>query len=446
MKVFITTHKSYISFNRWIDMLTKRRLLVLQRTMTKIVILGLIQLWCLIGHCFGQERQSISQEELRDKIEAYWYGQLVGNYMGFPFENVYKEEPIPILIDRYFTVEDLTTHDLKMNADDRRAYGHIMADAMGGAWSDDDTDIEFVTLHAVEKYGLDLNYLEITEMWKAHINRFIWAANRQARDLMDTGLLPPETGSKKNNPYWYRITSQLVNEIWSVFYPGMTSQAQSRAEWGARIMCDDWAVHATMAYAIMYSAAFFEKDVDKLVTMAATSLPENSPYKRGMFDVIKWHKQFDDWRMTRKLIHQNYYTYVDDFKVPDPFVSSVVNGLSSIMAIMYGEGDFLKTVSISVSAGYDCDNQAATGGGLLGIINGTAGIPKELLLDLPSRDKWKVPFNNTYINYSRDNLPNFNRISDIVDRILNISEIAILQNQGSKFEKDGKIIYEIVTR
>lgn len=395
------------------------------------------------GH--AQAYQHISKEALRDKIQAYWFGQLVGNYMGFPFENVYKEDPVPILIDRYFTVNDLETYDLKMNKDDRRAYGHIMADAMGGAWSDDDTDIEFVTLHAVEKYGLDLNYQEITEMWKAHINRFIWAANRKARDLMETGLMPPATGSKKNNPYWYRITSQLVNEIWSVFYPGMVKLATNRAEWGAKIMCDDWAVHATRAYAVMYSAAFFEKDVNKLVSMAAESLPESSPYRRGILDVIKWHNLHDDWRSTRKLIHENYYEYVDDFKVPDPFVSSVVNGLSGIMAILYGQGDFLSTVSIAVSAGYDCDNQAATCGGLMGVINGTSGIPQELLLGLPPSKDWDVPFNDTYINYSRDNLPNYNRISDIVDRILAITEQAILANGGKAYEQEGKIIYDILT-
>jgi len=421
----------------------RKKVTIPQHSFTKPLFLWFIHFYFFNGVCYAQVSQTIEKEELRNKIEAYWLGQLVGNYMGFPFENCYSKEPIPILIDRYFTVKDLETHDLVMNKDDRRAYGHIMADAMGGAWSDDDTDIEFVTLHAVEKYGLDINYQEITEMWKAHINRFIWAANRQARDLMEAGKIPPETGSKVNNPYWYRITSQLVNEIWSVFYPGMIDQAETRAGWGARIMCDGWAVDATKAYAVMYSSAFFEKDVNKLVALAASTLPESSPYKRGILDVIEWHNMYDDWRTTRKLIHQNYYDYVDDFKVPDPLFSAVVNGLAGIMAILYGEGDFLKTVGIAVSAGYDCDNQAATCGGLIGIINGTDGIPEELLLELPSRGKWQVPFNNTYINYSRDDLPNYNRISDIVDRILAITEQAIIENGGKMFEKEGNSFYEI---
>ena len=48
------------------------------------------------------------------------------------------------------------------------------------------------------------------------------------------------------------------------------------------------------------------------------------------------------------------------------------------MAILYGNGDFMKTVGIAVSAGYDCDNQAATVGGLMGVIHGSKAIPDEL--------------------------------------------------------------------
>ena len=76
-----------------------------------------------------------------------------------------------------------------------------MAGTLGGAFSDDDTDIEFVTLHAVEKYGLDITYPEITQMWKTHINDYIWVANREARNLMDRGLVAPDTGRKKNQTH-----------------------------------------------------------------------------------------------------------------------------------------------------------------------------------------------------------------------------------------------------
>ena len=154
------------------------------------VILFAILSTCVLNA--AAEERSISQEELHDKIHAFWLGQLLGNYIGFPFENRYIDEAIPVLIDRIYTRED--DPDLSINREDRRGNVPLFLIAFDGAFSDDDTDIEFTTLHAVEKYGLDITYHEITEVWKKHINRSIWVANRTARDLMDKGFVAPETG------------------------------------------------------------------------------------------------------------------------------------------------------------------------------------------------------------------------------------------------------------
>ena len=391
----------------------------------------------------GQNFREIKVSELKDKIAGYWIGQLIGNYLGFPFENIYTDQPIPVFIDKYYDFRALDSIDLKMNTKDRRAYLPIMADAMNGAWTDDDTDIEFVTLHAVEKYGLDLTYEEITWMWKLHINRFIWSANRQARDLMEQGLIPPATGDKLHNPYWYRITSQLVNEIWSVFYPGMTKMAAERASWGAHIMCDGWATHATITYGILYSGAFFEKDINKLVDMAINYLPLHSPYREGLINVKKWHEEYNDWRGTRQKIHEYYYTRVDGFDIPYPVGGAVVNGLCGIMALLYGQGDFTQTVGIATTAGYDCDNQAATCGGLLGVIHGASTHPSYFTLELNPGLQGTKPFNDQYINYSRDGLPNYNTISGIIDRLYNITEEAVLQ-MGGKSEMRNNVRYLLI--
>ncbi len=386
------------------------------------VILAVFTVFALGVHA---EERAISEEELLDKISGLWLGQLVGNYMGFPFENLYVDEPIPMLVDRIYTYADDKT--LKINRDDLRGYIPIFTAAVEGAFSDDDTDIEFVTLHAVEKYGLDITHAEITEMWKKHINRKIWVANRTARGLMAQGLVAPDTGRKENNRNWYQIDPQLVNEIWSAFYPGMTKKAAERALWGARITNDDWGTHPTIAYGAMISAAFFEKDTEKLVQRAIEAVPNEGPFAEGIRDVVKWHKQNADWRVTRQKIHDKYYRYKKgDYEAPVSVVSSLQNGLCGIMAVLYGEGDFMKTVGIGVSAGYDCDNQAATLGGLIGVLHGAGCIPDRLM----KNRYWKEPFNNQYVNYTRDELPIITPITEIVDRIAAIAKTAILDNGG----------------
>ena len=98
----------------------------------------------------------------------------------------------PFFVDRYYTFRG--DPSLEINREDWRGYIPIFIDAVEGTFADDDTDIEFVTLHAVEKYGLDITYPEITLMWKKHINRRIWVANYTARQLMSKGLIAPDTG------------------------------------------------------------------------------------------------------------------------------------------------------------------------------------------------------------------------------------------------------------
>lgn len=389
------------------------------------------------------DTKTIGEEELYDKILGYWNGQLVGNYMGFPFENIYDEQPIPIFIDRYYNVFDRDSLDLQMNVNDRRSFVHIMADALGGAWSDDDTDIEFVMLHGLEKYGLDLTYEQVALLRDTHINRFIWAANANVNRLIREGHIPPATGSKELNNFWFGLTSQLVNEIWGVVYPGMTGKAAQWSAWGARITNDDWATHPAIFYGAMYSAAFFEKDVRKLIETGMGVLPPDSPFLEGIRDVIRWESENQDWRDCRKLIHEKYFEEVNGFRIPYPIMGSTVNGLNAVMALLYGKGDFILTVGIAVTTGYDCDNQAATLGGLLGVINGGSSIPDHLTKKLASRRDWELPFNDTYINYSRDGLPAYNKISDIVSRIAAQAEKAILANGGEVKNVDGRKVYYV---
>ena len=408
------------------------------------VIIGIVFL-SLVTATFtirAQQYKTISKKELRNKIEGFWLGQLVGNYMGFPFEFVFSEDPSPVFIDRYYNVTD--SAGIKINHTDRRGNVNIFADALGGAWSDDDTDIEFVTLHAVEEFGLDINYQEITEAWKEHINRFIWVSNRKARDLMEDGLIAPDTGRKENNPYWFAIDPQLVNEIWSAFYPGMVQKAVNRAEWSARITSDDWGTHPTIFYAALYSGAFIESDIDKLYDEAMSYIPDDSPFKKGLQDVRKWHKENEDWQVTRELIKKNYLKYPEI--VENPWyheVSAMINGLCGAMAVLYGEGDFIKTTGIAVSAGYDCDNQGATCAGFIGVLEGADAIPRKFTHEIGYYEVWVQPFNYKYINYSRDGLPNMTPISEIVDRILAVAEKAILEEGGKINERDGEITYSI---
>ena len=59
-------------------------------------------------------------------------------------------------------------------------------------------------------------------------------------------------------------------------------------------------------------------------------------------------------------------------------VSAMINGLMGGMSFLYGGGDFRRTVGVAIAAGFDCDNQAATLAGLIGVMHGAKAIPYDL--------------------------------------------------------------------
>jgi hypothetical protein len=129
------------------------------------------------------------------------------------------------------------------------------------------------------------------------------------------------------------------------------------------------------------------------------------------------------------MIHDKYYRYKkDSYEAPVSVVSSLNNGLCGIMALLYGEGDFMKTVGIAVSAGYDCDNQAATCAGLVAVLNGTKCLPKDLVEE----------FKDQYVCFTRDDVPIATPISNITERITVIAKEAIISNGGRTEHSPGK--------
>ena len=129
-------------------------------------------------------------------------------------------------------------------------------------------------------------------------------------------------------------------------------------------------------------------------------------------------------------------------------VSSLVNGLTGMMAILHGEGDYLKTVGIATSAGYDCDNQAATTGGLIGVMRGMSGIGEEaveLMTTMPKWYDWDEPFNDMYVNMTRDEIALRTPISEMVRRTVAVAEEAIRSNGGRMELRDGEIVYVIAS-
>ncbi|GHU58096.1 hypothetical protein FACS189411_12930 [Bacteroidia bacterium] len=363
---------------------------------------------CLIGQTVVSQTKRISADVLEDKIYASWLGQIIGNIYGIPHENVYLDNPGPETFPY--------------------GYGRNLErlKEMKGGYSDDDTDFEYMYLFQMEKHGVEPTYAQLAEAWKYHVRDYVWIANRAALGLMHSGLTPPATGFKDFNPHWFQIDPQLINEIWAVTAPGMVDYAVAKSDWGARITNEDWGVEPTMFYGALYSAAFFENDINKLINIGYQHLPANGRFRQAIDDMRAFHKQYPkDWKVAREKMRDKYY-----YNEPDETRTkwnAILNGACAVLAMLYGEGDFQKTLDLACAIGFDADNQTATVCGLFGVMNGTKGLPSELILPV---EGWTLPFNDAYKNVTRYDLPD-GHLLDMAKRTTALAGKVILKNGGS---------------
>lgn len=364
--------------------------------------------------------KSITVKELRNKIAGAWIGQMIGNIYGLPHENKYINAPGD---------ESKWPYGYLKNLDKLKKYE--------GAFSDDDTDVEYMYLLNMEKYGYEPTYEQMREAWMFHIRDRVWLANRAALGLMHFGYTPPFTGDKNINPHWFQIDPQLINEIWAYTAPGMVQYAAQKSDWAARITSDDWGAEPTIHYGAMYAAAFFEKDIRKLIDIGLKELPADGRYAQTIRDMIALHKKYPNkWQDAWKEMAGKYY--VNEPDLTKTIWNANLNGACGILAMLYGEGDFQRTLDLSCAMGFDADNQAATVAGILGVIDGFDALPKNLYLPI---EGWEKPFNDTYINITRHELPDAS-IQDQIDRMLAMT-LKLVKGKGGKVT--GEAGQEIVT-
>jgi len=129
----------------------------------------------------------------------------------------------------------------------------------------------------------------------------------------------------------------------------------------------------------MYTAAFFETDVRAVVAQGLRCLPRESAYARLIADVLDWHAQHpDDWKQAWHLVEDKWDR---DDSCPEgalrPFnIDAKINGAYIVLGLLYGRGDFGRTLEIAARSGQDSDCNPSTAGGILGVMIGYSGIPE----------------------------------------------------------------------
>ncbi len=248
---------------------------------------------------------------------------------------------------------------------------------VSNAIQQDDLYVEMTFAEVMDAKGLDATSEDFGEMFK-NSKYSLWHANAAARRLLNNGIKAPLSGDPRYNAHANDIDFQIESDFIGLMTPGLPQAAVKYADRVGRVMNYGDGLYGGMFISGMYTAAFFENDVRKVVEEGLACIPARSRYGLIIRDLLDWHaKNPEDWKKTWQLIEGKWDK---DDSCPDgalePFnIDASINGAYVALGLLYGNKDFGKTVEIATRAGQDSDCNPSSAAGVLGVMLGYGRIP-----------------------------------------------------------------------
>jgi len=328
-------------------------------------------------------KATLSNEVLLDKIKGGWAGQAIACTYGGPTEFKYRGTMIPDS-----TALVWSDHMMKW-----------YYDFYSGLYDDVYMDLTFVEVF--DKKGLDAPIEEFANAF-AYAGYQLWHAYLQGRVNIKNGIMPPESGYWKNNPHADDIDFQIEADFAGLMSPGMPNVASHYCDAIGHMMNygDGW--YGGVYVAAMYSLAFVNDDIETVVKEALKVLPAESRYAQCMTDMIRCHDENpDDWKTAWQLCEEKWTGETDCPSEPGSRfrIDAVVNGAYILIGLLYGEGDFDRTMEIATRCGQDSDCNPANAIGILSTMKGYSAIPEKYLANLNEVED--IPFAYTDISLNK---------------------------------------------
>jgi hypothetical protein len=317
----------------------------------------------------------LSRQVLEDKIRGGWAGKMIGVSYGAPTE-------------------------FRSNAKINESELTWSPDRVSNSIGQDDLYVGMTMAETMDRLGLEATAEQYGEAFKDS-KYSLWHANAGARRLLNAGIKAPMSGHPKYNIHANDIDFQIEADFIGLMSPGLPQESNKYCDRVGRVMNYGDGLYGGMFISGMYTAAFLEKDPHKVVEQGLACLPSQSSYAQLIQDVLNWHQQNpNDWKKNWQLIEEKWDK---DDPCPDgalqPFnIDARLNGAYIVLGLIYGDGDFSKTLEISTRAGQDSDCNPSTAGGILGVIIGYAGIPDQWKSGIPTLADTKFQFTNSSLN------------------------------------------------
>lgn len=322
---------------------------------------------------------------LADKICGAWMGRICGCMLGKSVEGIRTDELIPFLeetgnypMHRYIYRSDLTDEIIGKYRFGFK--GRSYADEIDGMPVDDDTNYVVLAQEIIQKYGKDFTPYDVAQAWLQSQGKDAYCtAERVAYCNFVKGFVPPESAMYKN-PYREWIGAQIRGDYFGYICPGNPELAAEMAWRDASISHVKNGIYGEMFVAAMLAIAAVTNDIEEIIAGGLAQIPHTSRLYEDVTAVVHAFRSGVPQRECFDMIHDKY----DEYSAHG-WCHTISNAMIVAAALLYGKGDYGKSVCMAVETGFDTDCNGATVGSVLGMANGIQSIP----------EYWKKPINDT---------------------------------------------------
>ena len=315
-------------------------------------------------------------DKLYDKIYGAWMGRICGCMLGKSVECIRTNELIPFLketnnypMHRYIYRSDLTD---ETNAKYKFGFaGRVYADEIDGMPADDDTNYVVLAQEIVRSYGRDFTPYDVSRAWLHYQPKDAYCtAERVAFCNFIRGYAPPASAVYQN-PYREWIGAQIRGDYFGYINPGDPELAAGMAWRDASISHVKNGIYGEMFVAAMLAVAACTDDTEKIISAGLAEIPATSRLYESVSGVIKAYRSGVPQQKCFDMIHEKYDEYSGH-----GWCHTISNAMIVTASLLYGRGDYGKSICMAVETGFDTDCNGATVGSILGMASGIHSIPE----------------------------------------------------------------------
>lgn len=327
------------------------------------------------------EEYPVPMNSIRDKILGGWLGRCAGCILGKPVEGwTYNQIKYALSRIGEYPLREPYIPFEAFNGVDERKRRNVLKLTRGNivmVERDDDIDYTIVNLLIYEKYGPNFDSTDIGEMWLLHLPyKSIYTAERVAYRNLVIGLKPPNTATYLN-PYREWIGAQIRADFWGYISPGRPEQALNYAFKDSVLSHTKNGMYGELYVASLVSLAFYHMSPFDLILDSLKSIPSRSRLSEALNFVLDLYRKGLSWFEAIEQILTRYSGYHP--------VHTINNAAIVTASLLWGEGDFTKTLCYALLSGLDTDCNCATVGSILGVMLGRRGIPEGWIRPLNDR-------------------------------------------------------------